>query len=56
MSAPIRWVRFKEFVTSGPNDYYYLNTMYWCAMVFIPKRDVVFHGFGLFANPDGKDV
>lgn len=44
---PMRWVRFKEYRTT---DYFYLNSHYWDACVFIPKRDVTFFGFGIFGN------
>mmetsp|Transcript_18089 Transcript_18089/g.30880 ORF Transcript_18089/g.30880 Transcript_18089/m.30880 type:complete len:198 (+) Transcript_18089:464-1057(+) len=42
-----QWVRFPEFYYT---DYYYMNTRYYDAVVFIPKRTVYFFGFGIFAN------
>ena len=29
---------------------------YWEALVFVPQRDITFHGFGIFAHRDDKDV
>ena len=51
--AASKWCRFPEYYLT---DYYYMNTRYWDAVVFIPKRNVIFHGFGVFANYNGKDV
>ena len=33
-----------------------MNTRYWDAVVFIPKRNIIFHGFGVFANYNNKDL
>lgn len=51
--SAIKWVRFPEFYLT---DYYYMNTRYWDAVVFIPKRTIMFHGFGVLANYNQKDV
>lgn len=50
---PSRWARFPEFYYT---DYFYMNTRYWDAVVFIPKRNIVFFGWGLFANFNGTDM
>jgi len=50
---PIMWVRFPEFYYT---DYFYMNTRYWDAVVFKPKRTIWFFGWGLFANYNGKDI
>jgi hypothetical protein len=47
------WIRFPEFYLT---DYYYMNTVYWDAVVFVPKRNIVFLGWGIFANYNSKDV
>ena len=49
------WKRFGELRINDPHDYYYLHVRYWDAVCFIPKREVLFHGFGILANPNGKD-
>ena len=53
--ACIVWRRFGELRNSDQHDYYYLHTRYWDAVTFIAKRNVMFHGFGVLANPQGKD-
>ena len=50
------WKRFGETKVNDPHDYYYLSTSYWDAVIFVPKRSVMFHGFGILANPDGKNI
>jgi hypothetical protein len=50
---PTQWQRFAEFYYT---DYFYMNTRYWDAVVFIPKRNIVFFGWGLFANFNGSDM
>ena len=50
---PIMWVRFPEFYYT---DYFYMNTRYWDAVIFKPKRNIWFFGWGLFANYNGKDI
>jgi hypothetical protein len=52
-SKPVMWIRFPEFYYT---DYFYMNTRYWDAVVFIPKRPVLFYGWGLFANYNGNDM
>lgn len=52
-AEPKRWIRFKNF---GLRDYYYLSTYYWDAVAFVPKRDVIFFGFGIMSNYRDKDV
>lgn len=37
-------------------DYYHLSTSYPDAVAFVPKRDVLFHGFGILQHYDKKDV
>ena len=50
---PIMWVRFPEFYLT---DYFYMNRNYWDAVTFVPRRTVIFYGFGLFSNYNGKDL
>ena len=50
---PIKWMRFKDWTTS---DYYYMSCNYWDAVIFIPKRDIEFCGFGLWVNYHRKDI
>jgi hypothetical protein len=50
---PTQWLRFSEFYYT---DYFYMNTRYWDAVVFIPKRNIIFYGWGVFANFNGADV
>ena len=50
---PVRWVRFPEFYTT---DYFYMNSTYWDAVTFKPKVNIQFHGFGMMANYNRKDV
>ena len=45
------WVRFPDMYTT---DYYYMNTTYYDAVTFICKRNIVFLGYGLFANYNGN--
>ena len=33
-----------------------MNTRYFDAVVFKPKRNIIFYGFGVFANYNGEDV
>jgi hypothetical protein len=33
-----------------------MSTSYWDAVVFIPKKDIWFFGFGLFSNYNNKDI
>lgn len=51
VGQPLMWKRFGEMRNTDPHDYYYLHTRYWDAVTFIPKREVVFHGFGVFSGP-----
>jgi len=52
-SKIVRWVRFPKMYLT---DYYYMNTRYYDAVVFKPKMNIQFHGFGVFANYNNKDV
>ena len=53
-SAPaIMWQRFGRVTL---NDYFYLSSRYFDAVCFIPKRNVMFHGFGVLAHYDAKNV
>jgi len=47
------WVRFPKFYLT---DYYYMNTRYYDAVIFKPKQNISFMGFGVFANYNGSDV
>ena len=53
VAEPKEWIRFQDFYLT---DYYYMSSSYWDAVVFIPKRDIWFFGFGLFSNYNNKDV
>ena len=50
---PIKWIRFPDFYLT---DYYYMNTVHYDAVVFVPKVDIVFFGYGIFANYNGADM
>lgn len=50
---PICWVRFPEFYYT---DYFCMNPRYWDAVVFKPKRNVWFFGWGILANYNNKDM
>ena len=52
-AKPIIWVRFPEFYYT---DYFYMNTRYWDAVCFIPRRNITFFGWGLFSNYNKCDV
>jgi len=47
-----KWVRFPEYYLT---DYYYMNTSYFDAVIFVPKCNIKFHGFGVFANYNNMD-
>jgi len=49
----MKWCRFGRSVTS---DYFYLDSYSWDAVIFVPKRNVMFHGFGIFSNWSKKDM
>ena len=49
----IKWCRFLNAITT---DYYYLSKSAFDAVIFVPKRNVMFHGFGIFANWGRKDM
>jgi hypothetical protein len=51
-SKPVQW---KRFSLCHYTDYFYMNTRYYDAVVFIPKRNIVFYGWGLFASFTGND-
>ena len=36
-------------------DYFCLSTRYFDAVAFVPKKKVLFHGFGVLSNYNGKD-
>ncbi len=46
----IKWKRFRNLETS---DYFYMSDTYFDAVVFKPKIDVYFLGFGLFKHYEG---
>lgn len=52
LKEPMKWCRFSRYVY---NDYYPMSCHYWEGIVFIPKRDVWFYGWGLFADYHKKD-
>lgn len=49
----IKWVRFDRLVT---NDYDYMSAYYYDAVVFVPRTDIYFVGFGQMANWDKMDI
>ena len=48
---PIKWKRFPSFESS---DYFYMSSDYWDAVMFIPKHDIYFLGFGLMNQYEKK--
>lgn len=52
-STFVKWVRFPDFYTT---DYFYMETHNWDAVTFVPKRNVKFFGFGIFASYNNKDM
>lgn len=49
----LRWIRFKDFYIT---DYFYMEEHSWDAVIFIPKRTILFYGFGIMANYNSKDM
>ena len=49
---PVQWVRFLKHKL---DDYCYMNT-YPDAVAFVPKRKIIWYGFGLYANYHGKEI
>ena len=47
-----KWYRFNW---DGMRDWNYTSTNTWDAVAYKPKRNVVFRGFGIFANSNNKD-
>ena len=43
----LKWCRFPRMET---RDYYHLSCNYADAVAFIPKRDIIFHGFGVLMH------
>ena len=52
MGEPVKWIRFKTFVKG---DYLLMGTSCWDGVVFIPKVNITFFGWGLFASFRGND-
>lgn len=52
LAQPVRWVRFKKLVK---NDYMFMGTSYYDGIVFIPKVNITFFGWGIFASYRGHD-
>jgi hypothetical protein len=50
---PIMWQRFSEQDLN--NDYIWLETYRWEAVIFVPRVNVMFFGFGLFSNYNKND-
>lgn len=46
------WKRFKRV---EPGDYFYMSDTYFDAVVFKPKKDVYFLGFGFLNQYEKKD-
>lgn len=53
MTQPINWYRFSRYIY---DDYWPMSINYWEGIVFIPKRDVWWFGFGVFAEKNGRDM
>ena len=49
----MRWMRFREM---EQNCGYGLNPRQWDSVIFIPKRDILFLGFGMFVTFKNDDV
>lgn len=52
VGEPTRWVRFKKLVK---NDYMFMGTSYYDGIIFVPKVNITFFGFGLFASYRGHN-
>lgn len=48
----MKWIRFGDFYLT---DYYYMNTTYYDACVFVPKCAINFMGFGVMASYNNMD-
>jgi len=48
-----RWIRFPKFYLT---DYFYMETYSWDAVIFVPKRNIKFLGFGIMASYNDKDM
>ena len=48
-----RWIRFPKFYHT---DYFYMETYSWDAVIFIPRRNIKFLGFGIMASYNDKDM
>ena len=51
--TPIKWIRFPKFYLE---DYFYMEKDYWDAVTFVPKRNIIWHGFGCFSGWDKKNM
>lgn len=53
IGKPKRWRRFEQV---RRDDYRYLERDYADAVVFVPKKDIWFFGFGININYHSKDM
>ena len=52
MAEPVKWLRFTKYVKT---DYMFMGTSYYDGIVFVPKVNIIFFGWGLFASYRGYD-
>ena len=50
---PKIWRRFPRLYLT---DYFYMETYSWDAVVFVPKRNIRFMGFGIMSSYNNKDM
>ena len=48
-----KWFRFDNYDYSKSME---LSTDKWDGVVFKPKHDIIFYGFGIFGSSDGSDL
>ena len=53
---PLKWHRFKEDSYRRDPDYCSLERTYADAVVFKPKRDIIFMGYGIFGSYHKRDI
>lgn len=47
---------WKRFLNIKHTDYFYMSYNYWDAIVFIPQKNIVWHGFGILSHRDNNTV
>ena len=55
LSGSLESKKWKRFPKIEQGDYFYMSETYWDAVVFKPKKDIYFLGFGLNNQYEKKD-